>query len=70
MKCSNCKLWNPFIQDGTTIRDIKKDYKLFGKTLGQCCCNNGEYSIIPTFNYEICPLELSGYHVMNKLISK
>lgn len=39
MKCGNCKLWKHDVQEGMTKKDLKKDYKIFGKALGLCTCD-------------------------------
>jgi hypothetical protein len=57
MKCGNCKLWKHDIQEGMTIKDKKKEYKLFEKALGFCNCNYGQN--YPMFNYELCPKEIN-----------
>lgn len=54
MKCGNCKLWNWRIQ-GETIRDLKRQYKQFGKAIGLCTCKFG--ANYPMFNYEKCPFQ-------------
>jgi hypothetical protein len=41
------------LQEGETVRDFKKQYKIFGKALGRCTCEFGNN--YPMFNYEKCP---------------
>ena len=53
MKCGNCKLWVYNVQPGMTVKDKKKEFKLFGKALGFCRCRFGNN--YPMFNFEQCP---------------
>lgn len=56
MKCSNCKLWKWDLDRGGK-KDLRRQYKIFGKALGSCTYNGNFY---PTWNYEKCPFIKGG----------